>query len=91
MLRVKDPVTAGKPPRKLASTFHPDSGHFSVQNLAPSDACIGAVTVNTNKDGIVVPRLTPKVRWRKVNIELFIILRWKATEGRKRRVNKNRN
>jgi hypothetical protein len=69
MLRVKDPVTAGKPPRKLASTFRPDSGHFSVQNLAPSDACIGAVTVNTNKDGIVVPRLTPKVRWEKVVIE----------------------
>ena len=62
MLRVKDPVIVGKPPRKLASTFRPDSGHFSVQNAAPIVACIGAVTVNTNKDGIDVPLLTPEMK-----------------------------
>ena len=62
MLRVIDPVTAGNPPRKLASIFRPASGHFSVQNLASSDVSIGAVRLNTNRDGIDVPLLTSKMR-----------------------------
>jgi len=64
-------VIVGKPPRKLASTFRPDSGHFSVQNAAPSVACMGVVTVKTNKDGIDAPLLTPKKR---LTLGCFIIL-----------------
>ena len=64
-------MIVGKPPRKLASTFRPDSGHFSVQNAAPSVACMGVVTVKTNKDGIDAPLLTPKKR---LTLGCFIIL-----------------
>ena len=58
MFKVREPVTAGNPPRKLASMFRPASGHFSVQNFASSDASIGAVTVNTKRDGTDAPLLT---------------------------------
>ncbi len=68
MLRVKDPVTSGNPPLKLTSIFFPDSGHISVQTSALSDAVNGAVTVNTNGDGIDVPLLTPKMKWKKGKI-----------------------
>jgi hypothetical protein len=83
MLTVKDPVTAGKPPRKFASTFRPDSGHFSVQNLAPSDACVGVVTVNTNKRWIFLLPLTPKIRQESNNIEFLLTKLFYKRRGQK--------